>query len=1238
MLTQYKNIDQILTAKQSVSAQRFNSILLQTLRTSGTSPFSFNSNIIDSTVEFHIYSRDVWVTGQHKNQSLPQTPVYFNSITNQQISFPSSPYVLDINQSLQDLKINAGTYKIAVNFFKNLIGNYDEQHLRIDEISPDRKEIRLRALDDTDVNFKTQISNYIDTVNQTSDSGYFKSYLLNFSRNQCVQFVNSVVIGEYLYVKLHEPLPDTIENNFKCWVVQELKPTYIDNIHIDAAAGTDTSNVLSGPNWQANYSYNTSTETGLQNWTDLLGSSTATSQQIVDNYFSGSLSGMKLNIDYSDFNNFIFYSSATERLDNFKYKLQLIEHYTSQSSALVEISGSDSTTNAQDFTNLKTALIGGFDNFEHYLYYESSSKLTTHGIPVINANVADVTGSYIQPIPKSNSTIPYVEQSITSSQFETWFNSAYTSASKYDQLNDNALLRSVPEHIQLQSDSADLTTFVHMLGHHYDILYTYINHMTKINNREENPKLGMSNELLYSVAKQFGWNLTNGNQHKQLWEYALGVSETGIPLTGSNSVGDPSVSAEKSTYTIWRRIVNNLPLLLKSKGTKRSVQALLSCYGIPQSLITINEYGGPRLDRAPLYEKLNFDYALDLINNTAGTVTVNYTSSINTTEIRFRTDDVIKTPTLASTMNLFTIGSNTVTLDYSSGTKGKMQINGTSSADIELFDGGYLTTMLRTTPDELATQDDLSLTTQNGFSLSTQDGVLELVTKKSKYGKIIAAVSASASGSFDFTGSLTLGGTTGGSRLSGQLQELRFWSSNLQDNAFNNHVKAPAAYDGNIDAYNELIFRLPLTQKINHSTTSSLSGVEPNPSGITAQFASWTNDTPYDSIEETYYYDGISLGAGTFDDNKIRLESNELVGSLDVRTRAERSQFDKAPLDSAKLGIYFSPQTMIDEDIIAQLGFQSLDDFIGDPGSLNKNAYPDLIQKAQDYWKKYSQKNDMNSYIRIFTLFDLSFFNQLEQLLPARANKLTGLLVQPNVLERSKDSILPTVNRFDEAYTTTITNTIVTASADHVLYEAQIDSADVITLSGNDDNQLAAFLTSSTSDVGTTYAFENIIVSGSANVNLLTQDNILLLTQDGFDLTTQATPDQPGYLVVFTPEYASEAILPVFESAVLSEFQQVVYDTPGNIATQDNIFLQTQDGFSLIEQGVGTLVAAQVQDYLPTGINNLFYNGSQMTSPDFNISSTQTVDGGPVVEFNLTNPNQLIYTNNPGAQGSFIIN
>jgi hypothetical protein len=250
--------------------------------------------------------------------------------------------------------------------------------------------------------------------------------------------------------------------------------------------------------------------------------------------------------------------------------------------------------------------------------------------------------------------------------------------------------------------------------------------MTRINKREENPKLGMPNELLYSVAKQFGWNLTDGKQYQDLWQYVLGTSDTGIPLTGSNSVGDPSVSSQDMTYTVWRRIVNNLPLLLKSKGTKRSVQALISCYGIPQSMININEYGGPRLERAPVFEKLNFDYALDLINNAAGNVTVNYSQSINTVELRFRTDNVVANPLLPSTMNLFSVGNNHVTLDYTSGTLGTIQINGVPSADIELFDGGWLTAMLKT----------------NGPNLT-------VVAKKSKYGKIVAAVSASAIASFD---------------------------------------------------------------------------------------------------------------------------------------------------------------------------------------------------------------------------------------------------------------------------------------------------------------------------------------------------------------------------------------------------------------------------------------------------------------------------------------------------------
>jgi hypothetical protein len=559
---------------------------------------------------------------------------------------------------------------------------------------------------------------------------------------------------------------------------------------------------------------------------------------------------------------------------------------------------------------------------------------------------------------------------------------------------------------------------------------------------------------------------------------------------------------------------------------------------------------------------LNFDYALDLSASAAGTVTVNYTAPINAVELRFRTDDILANPFIPNTMNLFTVGSNTVTIDFTSGNKGTMQINGTSSAAIEIYNDEWLTTVLRT----------------NGTNL-------DLVTKKSKYGKIVAAASASATASFTSTGTVTLGGTTGGSRFVGQLQELRLWSSSLQDAAFNNHVKAPAAYNGNVDAYSELLFRLPLTENINHSLTGSLPGVQPVSSSITASFTGWSLATPYDSYEETYYYDAISLGAGTFDDNKIRIESNDLVGTLDVKTRAERSQFDRAPLDSKKLGVYFSPQTMIDEDIIAQLGFTELDQYIGDPGEVEAKSYPRLIQAAQGYWKKYADKNDINSYIKIFTLFDLSFFKQLEQLLPARADKLTGILIQPNILERSKDTIIPKIKRFDSTYYALIEETHPTASGDYLQYLGSVDG-DILTISAQDDDQWQMYLTASQAKKydGTTYSYDYLIRSGST------------------------------YITASTPYWRSEGLCPTITGSIKSEY------------TKYKIILNTTASYT----------ASQFSDYLPTGIENQRYSGAKLTSPGFNIASTQTTDGGPVVEWRTANPNQLIYQNN-GEQGSFVL-
>jgi hypothetical protein len=276
---------------------------------------------------------------------------------------------------------------------------------------------------------------------------------------------------------------------------------------------------------------------------------------------------------------------------------------------------------------------------------------------------------------------------------------------------------------------------------------------------------------------------------------------------------------------------------------------------------------------------------------------------------------------------------------------------------------------------------------------------------------------------------------------------------------------------------------------------------------------------------------------------------------------------------------------MIDEDIIAQLGFTDLDQYIGDPGETEEKSYPRLIQAAQGYWKKYADKNDINAYIKIFTLFDLSFFKQLEQLLPARVDKLTGILIQPNVLERSKDTILPQIKRFDSTYYALIEETHPTASGDYLQYLGSIDG-NVLTISAQDDDQWQMYLTASQAKKydSTTYSYEYLIRSGSI------------------------------YITASTPYWRSEGLCPAITGSTKSEF------------TKYKIILNTTASYT----------ASQFSDYLPTGIDNQRYSGAKLTSPGFNIASTQTTDGGPVVEWRTANPNQLIYQNN-GEQGSFVL-
>ena len=221
------------------------------------------------------------------------------------------------------------------------------------------------------------------------------------------------------------------------------------------------------------------TETDFQSWNDLLDVNTATTQQIVDKIFSGSLAGVPLNVDYTSFDNFVKYSSAEQRIKNFKYKLQLIEHYDTQLGILSVASGSDSGSlqgNTAINTKRKNEVIGGFDAFERWAYNEPTASLFTHG----------VTGSKLFAQPYSLSPYPkYLESGsykifhTTSSEGAIWLNGNINSGSLYDLQNQDSLENTVPANIGRDQNNDQYMLFLNMIGHHYDILYSYINELSR---------------------------------------------------------------------------------------------------------------------------------------------------------------------------------------------------------------------------------------------------------------------------------------------------------------------------------------------------------------------------------------------------------------------------------------------------------------------------------------------------------------------------------------------------------------------------------------------------------------------------------------------------------------------------------------------------------------------------------------------------------------------------------------
>jgi len=98
-------------------------------------------------------------------------------------------------------------------------------------------------------------------------------------------------------------------------------------------------------------------------------------KKIFDHFLQKDNQLVKLNTDFTDFKNFVKFSSAEERVINFHYKIQDIESYTSQSNVVSQSVASEVYKTAElnkldeKIRNVKNS----FDDYEYFLYNDSGS-------------------------------------------------------------------------------------------------------------------------------------------------------------------------------------------------------------------------------------------------------------------------------------------------------------------------------------------------------------------------------------------------------------------------------------------------------------------------------------------------------------------------------------------------------------------------------------------------------------------------------------------------------------------------------------------------------------------------------------------------------------------------------------------------------------------------------------------------------------------------------------------------
>ena len=998
---------------------------------------------------------------------------------------------IDPESDLKSQGFNSGEFIVSYNFLKNeLSSSFNNRRFFVKEISSDRTEVTISTIDSPTVALVSEIENFKNYLN--SDPTYFQDFFLNFGNN-VLSVANNIAINNSnfdVYINLYSPLPSNINVKTSLWVVTQVAEELSFNISTtpDLIIPTVTSFPINGPNFNLPIKDQTNNSTDYQTYSSLITSSLlSTSYSQLNNLISSS--GVQLGIDYTNFSNFIHFSSAITRINNFIYKVGLIEQYSASIAYTSSyFTGKDTTTNTSILTNQINNIIENFDGYEYYLYYSS--------------------GSWAYP--KSNSTVPYTLYSTGSSQVTNWLGSVENltgilgSASIYNQNNPDYLYNTVPNFIQEDPQNDPYKLFVEMVAQHYDNIWIYFKNVSNKYSADNRLDYGISKDLVAESLKSFGIKLYQNNfSSNDLYSAFLGYGNPSPDITGSLPVivgsgqeyinnyitasYDASVmpldDVNKETY---KRLYHNLPYLAKTKGTIPGLRALINCFGIPDTILRISEFGGRDKDTSTYdYFDQQYNYAL----NITGVTYINTPLFINgvwnqsylspkpdSIQFRFKPKEYIST---YNSQSLIVIRNDNN--DYVSSSLLILEYTGSGYTSSSLYSGStysssyaYANLVFYPKAEDLTISASVYQPFYNGDwwsvqldrTINSNDTFTLYAGSKGYYdgydgNQILHLASASvstntddtawkatspASGKIDFGFNIHTNDLPNFIRYTGSLQEIRYWARTGSTESFKDFIMNPHSidYDEEENEYaNYLVFRAPLGSELDTLIlgNNKMASVHPKVTG------SWTTGTTSSflitsdytisgftlitsSNIESYFYDQPIAGIKNRVTDKIQIVSSSYpTGSVLSQYRSLEQTYptlgSETP-DINLLEVAFSPQNEINNDIISSLGYFNIGEYIGDPRQVSSSAttYPDLVNLSNDFFQKYFASYNLFDYIRLIKYFDNSLFKMIQDFIPARTSLASGVVIKQHLLERNKYP-QPQVEWEDVTYSGSITTAFI---------------------------------------------------------------------------------------------------------------------------------------------------------------------------------------------------------------------